>query len=516
VISLLFFDDKIDLTKFSLSGIMTYCNELIFNHELLCLIIEKGFMDIIFSTNEGVNVFSGEILSFLLQNFRSYEMMHSIQIYFCQLIHSKDQKKISVINKQRQNLIKELFDVFCEENINPYIIIKITKVFNSLIYLENDQLKTITALINKNIVDVILNKLNSNNLNLILSLTTLLKSLTNKIEASNIKSSFTKNIDNLIKNVTKLIQLNKYFHNRVLVDKLITIHINFVAKGNDNQKFYLIDIKNSEDKQKSLVGTLINVFFDNVISEENFVMNKNKLDELSEKFRADIKILSFFQCLIKNYKPMKNAFKDKMELDFFCYGKNESDLKKTDQKLSSDNLNNEVNINNRNKKNPSVILISGYNQNENRINTSNNINYVSNKKVENVPHSKFNDKINKISSIIKNKIIIQSSENNAFFTLINKFSFEFIVDFYRFVSNIVEFCFYLLNEDDIDNIKKDNNNSYINCLKDLSSNIGDLIKSVPHANNSVANQNPTSKVSLDRLVQAHEALNRLIEGQADI
>jgi len=494
LIDVLFFDNKIDIGKFSLSSILSFGNDLLLNHELLCLIIERGYIDVVFSTNERMAVFSGEILSFLLQSIKSFEIINAIQNYFYDLILNKDQRKISVIAKQRQNIIKELFEVFRDENINPYIIIKISKIFNSLIYLDPDQLKTITALINKNIVDVIVYKLNTNNLNLILGLTALLKSLTNKIEASNIKSSFTKNIDLLIKNVTKLIQLNGYYRNCVLLENLITIHINFVVKGNDNQKFYLMDIKNSTDKQKCLVGTLMNLFFDNLLAEDNFVKNETKMAELKEKFEVDIKILTFFQCLIKNYKQMKSMFKDKNELDFFCSGVNGIII-------TPNNYQQEVIITQNNRK--------GSNTNNNMNNSANNL-----KKNENpIAPTKFNNKMRKLNNIIKNKIIVQSAESSAFAVLINKYSFPFVVSFYRFVSNIVEFCFYLLNEEEVDIKKNENVGSHIFCLRELSGTIGDLLKSVPHANNSTANHNANSKAALDRLVQAHEALNRHLEAE---
>lgn len=548
IITLLFFDERIDPSKFSLSTILSFGSDLVFNHELLCLIIEKGYVDIVFSANDRSSVFSGEILTFLLQNIKSFEIINAIYVYVYFLINPRGKYplKVSVIIKQRQNIVKELFEVFRDENVNPYITIKITMLFNTLIYLEQDQLKTITALVNKNIIDVIVNKLNSNNLNLILGLSYLLKALTNKIEASNVKSSFTKNIDSLIKNVTKLIQLNKYFRNSMLVDNLIKIHINFLSKGNDSQKFYLVDIKNAADKQKSLVGTLMHLFFENVFPEESFVKSDGKMNELKSKFRADINILLFFQCLIKNNKQMKIAFKDKIELDFFCSGVNANgnfsvfepknfnnnmqanNNNNNNEDLEGNNINNNLNTQNNknaNAKNNNKInfftsMNTNANNNNNTINNNNNnINLAQansyNKNESVFSSTKFNNKIKKINNIIKNKIIIQSSEHNAFQTLVKKYRLDFIVNFYQLVSNIVEFCFYLLNDEDTDHKKTDNSNSYVFSLKELCATIGDLLKSVPHAVYHFDASDNFSKPVLDRLVQAHEALNRHIEGQGE-
>jgi len=539
VITLLFFDERIDSSKFSLSTIISLGSDLVFNHDLLCLIIEKGYVDIVFSTNDRSSVFSGEILTFLLQNIKSFEIINAVYVYVYYLINPKGKypDKVNVIIKQRQNIIKELFEVFRDENVNPNIIIKITMLFNTLIYLEQDQLKTITALVNKNIVDVIVNKLNSNNLNLILGLSYLLKALTNKIEASNVKSSFTKNIDSLIKNVTKLIQLNKYFRNSILVDNLIRIHINFLSKGNDSQKFYLMDIKNAADKQKSLVGTLMLLFFENVFPEENFVKSDAKMNELKNKFKADINILMFFQCLIKNNKQMKIAFKDKIELDFFCSGVNgnanfsavepknipQNNNNNINEDLDANNNNNLNTENNKNAANTKNInnnktnFFTGANtQAINHNNNNMNLANINNNKNESVFSStKFNNKIKKINNLIKNKFIIQSSEQNAFQTLVRKFRLDFIVSFYQLLSNIVEFCFYLLNDEDTDHKKSDNSSSYVFNLKELCATLGDLIKSVPHAMFHFDANDNFSKPALDRLVQAHEALNRHIEGQGE-
>ena len=441
-------------------------------------------------------------------------------VYFLINPRGKFPQKVNFIIKQRQNIIKELFEVFRDENVNPYLIIKITMLFNTLIYLEQDQLKTITALVNKNIVDVIVNKLNSNNLNLILGLSYLLKTLTNKIEASNVKSSFTKNIDSLIKNVTKLIQLNKYFRNSILVDNVIRIHINFLSKGNDSQKFYLVDIKDAADKQKSLVGTLMNLFFDNIFPEESFVKSDGKMNDLKSKFRADINILLFFQCLIKNNKQMKLAFKDKTELDFFCCGVNaNSNLSvsepKNNMQHNNEDLEGNNNTNTQNAKNNNKIhVFTGMNTNANN-NSNLNLANSNNKLLRAFSSTKFNNKIKKITSIIKNKILIQSAEHNAFYTLVKKYKLDFIVNFYQLVSNIVEFCFYLLNDEETDQKKTDSSSNYVFSLKELCATIGDLIKSVPHAVFQFDANDNFSKPALDRLVQAHEALNRHIEGQGE-
>ena len=64
IITLLFFDDRIDPSKFSLSTILSFGSDLVFNHDLLCLIIEKGYVDIVFSNNDRSSIFSGEILTF--------------------------------------------------------------------------------------------------------------------------------------------------------------------------------------------------------------------------------------------------------------------------------------------------------------------------------------------------------------------------------------------------------------------------------------------------------------------
>ncbi len=407
-------------------------------------------------------------------------------------------------------------------------------LFTTLVYLEQDPLKSITALVNKNIVDVIVNKLNSNNLNLLLALSYLLKALTIKIDQSNIKSSFTKNIDSLIKNVNKLIQMNKYFKNSMLVDNFIIIHHNFLSKGSDSQKFYLTDIKNAADKQNCLVGTLMHMYFDNVFPEENFVKNDVKMNELISKFKTDINIMSFFMCIIKGNKAIKLMFKDKNELDFFCNGvnansNNQFSVGEAKNIMQPNNNNNEYlegnnnnnmktqNNNNKNAKNNKANFFTGVNTDAN--NDTKNFNNNLNLGAQNdsaFTLTKFNNKIKKLNNIIKIKILIQSSEQTAFQNLVKKYRLDFIVFFYHMLSMTVEFCFFLLNDDETEHKRSDNSNSsYVFILKELCMTIEDLLKSVPHGLNFNFENDHVSKAILDKLVQTHDALNKHIEGQGE-
>lgn len=495
ILTCLFFDDRIDLSNFSLSTILGFGSDIVLNHELICVIIERGYIDMIFSNADKTSCFSGEILSFLLTNFKSYELIHALQLYLYDLIRKKEQKKILAITKQRQNIIKELYEVFRDENISPYIIIEITNLFTSLIYIETDHLKAITALINKNIVDVLVNKIKSNNLNLILSLTTLLKALTNKIEEGNIKSSFTKNIDNLISNTTAIIKNNKYYRSGKLIDNILTIHINFVAKNSDNQKFYLQELKKKiNNKEDSLLYTLVHLFFDNLISEEYFAKTKEKMRDLKERLQIDIRILMLFKSLIKLNKAMKYTFKEKTELDFFCSGMNVKNL------FNNNNSKKDFISDNRKDNTNALININNINNNTAALYSSTD---------------QFNSKVKLITKVLKDKILIQSNDANAFQTLVKKFGFEFLLSFYDFLGNMIEFCFHLLNEDENDIKKIDSNSPYIFNLRELSQTINELITQVPYNNYYEIISDYNKKIIFDRLVQANQALNKCIDGTGD-
>ena len=128
--------------------------------------------------------------------------------------------------------------------------------------------------------------------------------------------------------------------------------------------------------------------------------------------------------------------------------------------------------------------------------------------------STFKDKITKLNEMIKSKIL-SISGGDTFQSLINKFTFKFIVQFYVFLSTIIEFCFYLLNEDDSE-IKSPENEleENLNCLKDLMGNVSELIKNVQYINNAMVIKSANDKDKLDKIVPSFEALNRYLEGQS--
>jgi len=361
-IYLLVFNENIPYSNFTFEAIKATKN-VIFNHFFLIEILKNGLIDeVCFIPNLKVS-FSPNLIMFLIKEYRSYEIFEALEIYLYSLIiengeispniidslngipyenkmyldKAEIREKIENISKIKYKLVEEILEIFQIELDNFHILSVFTKIFLELIVIESDDSKFIKTIVEKNIFEVLIVKLNINYIPLINIILQILAVLSDHFCDLQIKNLFQNSFESYACYVTKLLEHNITFQNKIKIELITSVNKNFLTHnigikdkhllelllrkkinssyslhGDSNKKAKSIKNINNKNNviQQSFQQTPKLSFLENLIyryllpsykSKLSIINNKEKIYEINEKFlEIDSEIFAFFILLIRD------------------------------------------------------------------------------------------------------------------------------------------------------------------------------------------------------------------------
>lgn len=277
-ICLLVFNDNINNDNFNLYTLSSSNKNLIFNHNFLIEIIKQEALDEVFDSSIGdkKQSFSFDFILFFLKNYKSYEVLESLESYLSRLLafsnyqdrifaqYRADAKiKLENIAKLKIPIAVEILEIFKMETLSPHVIYICAKILYDLVILETENLKLIKILIEKNFLDFLILKLNINYLPLINCLLYILSRISYKFTEYDIKNTFLIHAGNFIKTANKLIEINFPLQNQISISKIIKICRNFFYnnKKPTDMEFYELMIQSNVNQTYSITNNMNNKFF---------------------------------------------------------------------------------------------------------------------------------------------------------------------------------------------------------------------------------------------------------------